>query len=226
MRDRGIPRRTRFGVAVVVVVLHIAVVAALIRAFAPDAAERAVEAVVSTFPVTVTAPPPPPSPPAIPDQPAAGAAGAAGRKAVPRAVAAPDPRIALAVQPAPAAASTGSADQSGAANTGSGTGAGGTGNGLGGALARPPEKIAGTIAERDYDKVGRALRLGSAVIIAITVSAEGRPTACRVVRASPDPAADALTCRLALERFRFRPASDAQGRPVAAIYGWQQRWFR
>jgi protein TonB len=34
-----------------------------------------------------------------------------------------------------------------------------------------------------------------------------------------------ITCRLAEERFRFRPSLDNQGNPVEAMYGWRQRWF-
>jgi len=230
--DLSAPPRTKVGVFVAVAALHVVAVLALIRAFAPQLAEQAVEAVVSTFTVTITAPPPPPEP-ARQDQ-AAGASGAEGKKAVARAAEAPPPKVPLAPSPAPRAASTGDANTSGAAQTGAGTGAGGTGNGTGsgtggngagGGLTRKAEKIAGTIAEKDYDKAGRAVRLGNAVVIAISVSAEGRPTGCRVARPSPDPTADALTCRLAVERFRFRPATDAQGNPVASVYGWQQRWF-
>lgn len=228
--DLSAPRRTRVGVFLFVALLHVLAVLALIRAFAPQLAHDAVEAVVSTFSVTVTTPPPEP---ARQDK-AAGGAGAAGRQAIPRPENAPPPKIAIAPRPAPKAASTGGAETSGAMNAGAGTGAGGTGTGTGsgsggsgqgGGLTRKAEKIAGSIAEKDYDKANRAIRLGQSVVIAINVNAEGQPTGCHVVRASPDPAADALTCRLAVERFRFRPATDAQGNPVASIFGWQQRWF-
>lgn len=228
--DLSAPPRTRVAVFVGVAVLHGVAVLALIRAFAPGAMTAAVDKVLATFTVTITAPPP--EPPTAPEP--AGAAGEAGRKAVARAEAAPVPKVSLAPRPAPRAASTGDAPVSGAAAAGSGSGAGGSGpgtgsgaggNGSGGGQARPAEKTAGAIVEKDYDKAGRALRLGHAVAIAIDVSAEGRPTGCRVVRASPDPAADAVTCRLAVDRFRFRPARDAAGNPVASVYGWQQRWF-
>lgn len=228
--DLSAPRRTRIGVFLLVALLHVAAVLVLIRAFAPQLAHEAVEAVVSTFSVTVTTPPPEP---ARQDK-AAGGAGAAGKQALARPESAPRPRIPVAAHPAPQAASSGAADTSGAKESGTGTGAGGVGSGTGsgaggsgqgGGLARKAEKIAGDIAEKDYDKANRALRLGQSVIIAINVNAEGRPTGCRVVRAGPDPAADALTCRLAVERFRFHPATDAQGNPVPSIFGWQQRWF-
>jgi protein TonB len=192
--------------------------------------------VVSTFAVTVTAPEPSPSPaPAQPAAPeAAGAAGAAGNKARPREVAAPRPRITLARPPAPPAPGPGMADRAGAASgagtgaggTGTGPGAGGTGTGTGGGGGTPLAKIAGDISSaRDYPIASRELRLGDHVDIWLTVGTDGRPSACRVVRASRDAAANAITCRLAMERFRFRPALDASGAPIPATYGWRQRWF-
>ncbi len=59
----------------------------------------------------------------------------------------------------------------------------------------------------------------------MTVGVDGRARDCRVVRPSPDAQADAIVCRLALERFVFRPAIDTQGNPVPATYGWRQDWF-
>lgn len=228
--DLSAPRRTRVGVFLFVALLHVLIVLALIRAFAPQLAHEAVQAVVSTFSVTVTTPP---AEPARQDK-AAGGAGPAGRQAIARPENAPPPRVPLAPRPVPQAANSGAADTSGAKDAGMGTGAGGSGSGTGsgaggsgqgGGLTRKAEKIAGDIAEKDYNKANRAIRLGQSVVIAIHVNADGRPSTCHVLRASPDPEADALTCRLAVERFRFRPATDAQGSPVASIFGWQQRWF-
>jgi len=228
----------RFASALAVVLLHIAAAAGLIRAFAPDLARTVVERTLAS--VTVLAPEPTPAPPPAPPTPsgappaASGAQGAAGRRAVPREVLALPPRIPLATAPAPAATSTGSANQAGATDSGSGTEAGGSGNGTGsggegqgqggggGRLA----KIAGDISSaKDYPIASRDLRIGDHVTIWLSVGPDGRPAGCRIVRASRDPAADATTCRLAQQRFRFRPATDANGRPVSGTYAWTQRWF-
>jgi len=50
--------------------------------------------------------------------------------------------------------------------------------------------------------------------VRITVSAEGRPLDCVPVATSGSPEMDATVCRVALARGRFRPALDANGRPV------------
>lgn len=231
--DLTAPPRTRLGVVVVVALLHVVVLLGLVRAFAPDFTAQISKTVLSTFSVTVTTPPPAPEPSKQPEP--AGAAAEAGKKAAARDVKAAQPKVELARAPAPKAASTGSANSSGAKDAGTGTGAGGQGagtgsgtggNGPGGGLTRKVEKIAGEInSAKDYPRETRGLRKDDHVIVVITVSAEGTPTACRVHRPSKDAQANAITCALALQRFRFRPATDAQGNPVAATYGWRQRWY-
>ena len=231
--DLSAARGTRVGVIVLVALLHVAALLGLIRAFAPDFTAQVTRTVLSTFSVTVVTPPPAPEPSKEPER--AGAAAEAGKKAVAREVKADKPKVDIAKTPAPKAASTGSANSSGARDAGAGTGAGGQGSGTGsgtggtgtgGGLTRKVEKIAGEInSAKDYPRDTRDLRKDDYVIIAITVSAEGKPTACRIHRPSKDVQANAITCTLALQRFRFKPATDAQGNPVASTYGWRQRWY-
>lgn len=229
------PRRTRIGVAIAVTLMHILVIFALIHGFAPDIPGRALRQVAEALTVTAITPSPPPEPAPKDTQPA-GAAGEAGRKAVPKEVATPKPKVVLAeTMPVPAASSTGSADTSGARDVGQGTGAGGQGSGTGSGSGGPGQgsggaakavKVAGDInSARDYPRATRDLRIGSEVIIALTVGTDGRVRDCRVFRPSRDPEADRITCRLATDRFRFRPATDAGGNPVNSVYHWRQWWF-
>lgn len=232
-------RRPRWGVVLGVVVLHVALVLALVRAFAPELGARVADRVLGTVTVTVTTPPPPPSPRASPEAHAAeraGAAAAAGRRAEAQPVAAPSPRIVIATPPAAPIAGQGRDNSAGARDAGTGTGAGGQGSGTGsgaggtgrggGGGAAKAVKIAGDInSARDYPKATREQRLGDYVIVALTVGTDGRVKGCRVHRASRDPQSDQITCRLATDRFRFRPATDAAGDPIESVYGWQQRWF-
>lgn len=235
--DLSSPRPVRVGAFVAVAVLHLLAIGMLIRAFAPDFTSKAVDAVLTTFTVTVkTVEPSPPPPPAPKGGAAQGAAGAAGKRAVPREVAAPKPKVAIPrPQVAPPVAGTGAANTAGARDAGAGTGAGGqgegtgsggAGNGQGAGGGTRPVKIAGDInSARDYPIATRDLRIGASVVIWLTVGTDGKPSACKVARPSKDAEANAITCRLALERFRFRPATDANGQPVVSTYGWQQRWF-
>lgn len=221
---------------VLVTMLHVAALAGLARAFAPSFTADVIAGASSLVSVTITAPPDPETttPPADPE-PNAGTAGEEGREATPREAAAPQAPLPRS-RPAPRVSSTGAENVSGAQETGQGTGAGGDGAGPGsggagsgrGGGARPLELISGSIDNaRDYPTPpgGRQVRRGHDVVIELTVGTDGRVTACRVTDPSPDPQADAITCRLATERFVFRPRLDAQGEPTVGIYRWRQRWF-
>lgn len=231
------PRRTRLGVVLLVGALHAAALFALLRAFVPDISLPVSERLTSVF--TVEEPEPPPEPPPPPSRPKqaepAGAAAPAGKRATPREAAAPRPKIVLAPpRPAPPVAGQGDENAAGARDAGIGTGGGGQGAGTGsgaggtgqGGGAARAVKIAGEISSaRDYPAGSRQIRLGDHVILALTVGADGRVKGCRIHRPSRDPDADRITCRLATERFRFRPATDAAGRAVESIYGWRQQWY-
>jgi len=233
--DLSTPRSLRLAVAVFIVLMHIAVILGLVRAFAPDFTASVVRNVSSVLTVTVTTATPTPEPSqtkAAAKQ--SGAAGQAGKKARPKEVAAPKPKIAISKVPAPQASSTGTEIRSGAseagegtgaAGQGAGTGAGGSGSGQGGGGSKA-QKISGDInSARDYPREGRDLRIGDHVIIVLTVGTDGRARNCRVRRPSRDAKADSITCELAKKRFRFRPATNASGQPVESFYGWKQRWF-
>lgn len=227
--SQALSRRARAGVLAVLVVVHGLILAGLIVAFAgplvftaPNRGDAPIRAITLDQPR-----------PADPGKTPSGAAGAAGRRAEADQVIAAPARIETAAPVAPIVAGTGSAAQSGAAAAGEGTGgaasgngpgSGGAGNGSGGGTR--PEKIAGTLAEADYPKAGRARRIGTAVILILTVGTDGRVRACRVHQPSGDPEADAVTCKLAIERFRFNPARDGAGNPVEDEFGWQQRFFQ
>ena len=231
--DLTAPRRMKLGVVVLVAGLHVLAVLALVRAFAPDFTAMVAHEVVAAFTVEVSSPPPSPAPAPEPREPEqSGKAAPPGKKAVPKEVAAPKPEIRISEIKAPEVAATGddvtsgARDQgegTGASGQGLGTGAGGSGQGAGGGQA---VKIAGEInSARDYPRESRDLRIGDYVIVVLRVGTDGRVKTCRVHRPSRDPEANRITCQLAIERFRFRPATDANGNPVESDFGWKQRWF-
>lgn len=228
-------RRPHWGTLTFVVLLHLAALAGLVRVFAPDFATAAIDKAASLVTVTVTMTAPPERAPEPLPSPESNAEGAEGREAVPREVTAP-PAPLPRPSSAPRAPSSGSQDSAGAGEQGQGDGAGGAGVGPGsvgsgegrGGLARPLELISGTIDNaRDYPVPpgGRRVRRGHDVVIELTVGPDGRVRGCRVTDPSPDAEADAITCRLATERFTFRPRLNAAGEPVTGLFRWQQRWF-
>lgn len=230
-------RQLRWRLVVLIVLAHGIALYGLTRVFAPDAVAAVERSVLSTFNVTIAAPPPPsPAAEPVPDE---GAAGEQGRRAVPKPVTAPTPKVPVATpRPIPRASSSGMANSSGARDDGEGTGAAGSGlgtgsgrggSGQGGVAITKPVKIAGDINSASDFPVppgGRQARFGTSVTVYMTVGIDGRASACRVARPSPDREADAIVCRLAEQRFRFRPATDANGDPVPATYGWRQEWFQ
>ena len=222
------PRASRPLAAALTATVLAGVLAALVYGFAPDLPARMARAAFTAIAFDAPKPPPATKPQAKAE---AGARGAAGRKAVAAPVNAAA-RVPVKPLVAPTTSASGSAMQSGAqaAGAGAGTAGGGmgTGSGAGGSGAgagRKAEKVAGDIADADYPKAGRAMRLGHSVTVVLSVDADGRVSACRVHSPGPDPEADAITCRLAQQRFRFRPATDAAGNPVASQFGWRQSWF-
>lgn len=235
-------RRPRWGAAGAVLLIHLVLVAGLIRAFTPDIAAEAVRAVTQAFTVSVeppSAPDPKPSPTIAPRRAAPkeeGAAGAPAPKAAAREVAAPRAPVVARPTQAPQVAGKGEENASGASGQGDGTGAsgiakgagaGGAGTGAGGGgTGKPTVKIAGEInSARDYPRASRELRIGASVVIDLSVGADGRVKGCRVVQPSPDSQADGITCTLATKRFRFDPALGPRGTPIEAVYRWRQRWF-
>lgn len=187
-------------------------------------------------------PPPPPAKPAKPSvekktrkakpKDPEGAASPANLKNTPTQIMAPPPEIRLPVPPpipvAPAPGQ-GSAMAAGAATVpGPGTGAGGFGNGLGsgrfgngtgggGGGGRPTRArwLSGGIRDTDYPDGPYRRRVGGTVHLRFTVAPTGRVSDCVVTRSSGSRELDSVTCRLIMARFRYRPARDAEGRPIA-----------
>lgn len=119
------------------------------------------------------------------------------------------------------AASNGASDLpgpgQGAGGLGNGNGGGGNGgDGEGGGAVVGPHQIRGKLSFSDLPDglltPGEERRVG----VRYTVEPDGTVSGCRADEPSGLPQLDALACRLIEQRFRFRPARNAQGRPVRA----------
>lgn len=188
----------------------------------------------------LTPPAPPPErvvPPPVRSAKPAGRAAPPNLRARPKEITAPPPIV---VPPTPPvilaapipdfgpAASSGASDRpgpgTGAGGEGNGRGAGGSGDGQGGGREIPLRRTRGDIRDSDYPDRLREAGVTGVVGLRFTVGANGRVSACAVTRSSGVPELDALTCRLILKRFRYRPTIDANGRAVADVVTGEQGW--
>ena len=169
-----------------------------------------------------------------------GAASPRNLRDTPKPVAAPPPVIVLPVPPPIAAApiageglkaAAGAADLpgpgTGSGGLGSGTGSGSAGNGPGGGgggRAIPARWIRGSIDDSDYPRGAVEARASGIVYLRFTVAPSGRVSDCAVTRSSGRADLDSTTCRLIVQRFRYRPARDASGKPVPYVIRGEQDW--
>lgn len=228
----GVSPRTRWLTVAGVAALHLAAIAALIVGLGVDTVVTSVKS-VAAFDVPIPPPPPPqPEAPAVEPQ---GRAAPPAPKATPRPEPPIPPPVVIKPKPAPSIPAAGTADRSGARAAGTGTGgggqgigmgSGGSGSGAGGGLARGPEYLSGELRSKDFPRSGAGERDGKFIIVRFTVGTDGRVSRCRVLQSSGSAEADAITCRLIEKRFRYRPALDAQGKPVPRETGWKQWWWR
>lgn len=109
----------------------------------------------------------------------------------------------------------------GAAGAGMGAGRGGAGSGEGKGIGdgrgfTSARQIRGRFRNSDFpDTVRGAGRLKIGVRYAIGPS--GRVDTCQVIESSGYPQVDAMTCRVIVDRYRFKPARDEQGFPVTEV---------
>lgn len=126
------------------------------------------------------------------------------------------------------APSAGSADIPGpgygAGGWGNGRGSGGSGDGDGGGGWVAPRQIKGRIKDSDYPRNAGEEGVGGTVGVRFQVEADGRVSGCDVTRSSGVKVLDDTTCRLIVERFRFRPSLDPYGRPVPATIVQNHIW--
>jgi protein TonB len=193
------------------------------------------EAAGALISIVITPPPPPPTPP--PDEKEQGAAAPPSRgadkapspKPPPRPLATPTPATAAVDPGSQAGSGFGTAPGSGAGTggEGNGSGAGTGGNGRGSGIVSPPQQVAGALTNADYRAARAPQGASGTVRVSFRVRSDGAADQCRVLAPSGVPAFDEATCRLIQQRFRFRPATGADGRPidwtVRTDYTWSPR---
>jgi protein TonB len=144
--------------------------------------------------------------------------------AVPPMILLPQPIIAAPVADAGLEANSGAADLpgTGIGAGGRGDGRGGGGDGTGGTA---PRHLRGSLRNSDYPRAASEAGAGGTVGVRYRVGVDGRVSQCLVTRSSGNDALDAATCSLIERRFRFAPARDEAGRPVASTIVENHSWF-
>ena len=190
-------------------------------------------------------PPPPPVEKSIPaevrTEAPEGAAAPPSLKAQPSPIIAPPPKVRLDIPPPVAAVpeptpvptgtdtsagvSTVDGTGTGTGGEGQGTGSGGQGSGSGGGGGgRPAARVRGGFTPRDYTRIVGPRLLQGTVHVRYTVEADGYVSDCSVTKSSGHFLLDRATCEIIEDRFRYRPALDAAGRPVASTKNTSFSW--
>ena len=165
-----------------------------------------------------------------------GAAAPPNLRSKPTEIVAPVPEVVLPVPPVVVTAPVAATDvqpTAGAADVaGPGTGAGGEGDGFGaggegdgdGAGDVPPRRIGGRIRDADYPLDAGEQGISGTVGVRFVVDEQGRVPRCQITRSSGSRLLDDTTCRLIVQRYRFRPGHDARGRPFASTIVENETW--
>ncbi|MBA3678354.1 MAG: energy transducer TonB [Sphingosinicella sp.] len=187
-------------------------------------------------------PPTPPPEPILPERTKTdeeeGAAAPPNLRARPTPVVAPPTpipvRSKIVASPAPspvdgpdasAGASARPGPGTGAGGVGTGTGSGGAGTGSGSGGGSEARRVRGALSfERDYPRAARAIRAEGRVFVRIGIAADGRVSGCTITRSSGNGDLDRTTCRLIVQRFRYAPARDQSGQPIAATESTSFDW--
>ena len=231
-RRRTTRPRERVTALVAVVLVQLAIGFVLLSGLRVDV-RRPGEFVQQLVNVTLAKPPPPPTPVVIRPAKRAELRDTPAPKAKPDKLGASPgpapthapPSVAPVVAVKPSAAPSGGGTGTGPAlGSGAGGGAGGSGYGGGGG-GTDLEQIAGEITRRDYPRRLADAGIGGMVGISFRVEPTGFVSRCTVTRSSGVPELDALTCRLIVQRFRYRPSTDRYGRPIPDTVDGEHEWI-
>jgi protein TonB len=112
----------------------------------------------------------------------------------------------------------------GGTGTGTGSGSGGTGPGGGGeGAAYPPQLLTPTLRGRDFPRqLLDDWPRGAQIFMRLRIDARGSVIQCIVDRGTGNPAIDSTVCSTVQARFRYRPAANRFGAPVAGWAGYRQ----
>src|SRR4051812_1136936 len=92
------------------------------------------------------------------------------------------------------------------------------------ARAQGEQALPTLFSDQDYPSAALRNNEQGPVGFRLSIDAQGRPSGCSVTSSSGSPTLDSTTCRLLLERARFRPALDRQGHATSDEYNGRIVW--
>jgi protein TonB len=89
-------------------------------------------------------------------------------------------------------------------------------------VAQRATQRGGSISDEDYPSSSIRNEEAGTSVATFTIGSDGKVTACNASGASPT--LDAETCKLIIRRFRFKPALDTSGQPIAETKSQRVTW--
>jgi TonB family protein len=81
-----------------------------------------------------------------------------------------------------------------------------------------------SLGDADYPKRARKEKREGDTAVRVTIDVTGKPSECKIVQSSNSNDLDLAACKLMIERARFRPATDPNGKPVESEFQQRVRW--
>ncbi len=89
-------------------------------------------------------------------------------------------------------------------------------------VAQRATQRGGSISDEDYPSSSIRNEEAGTSVATFTIGTDGRVASCNASGASPT--LDAETCKLIIRRFRFKPALDTSGQPIAETKSQRVTW--
>lgn len=90
--------------------------------------------------------------------------------------------------------------------------------------AVPSSSPGAWVTSNDYPTLALRDNVEGVVRFLLTIGSDGVPTKCEIMQSSGSAMLDSQTCTLLQLRARFRPASNARGKPTEGTYSSSVNW--
>lgn len=92
------------------------------------------------------------------------------------------------------------------------------------AMPHGPQLITGSIDHHDYPREALIRGIQGRVEMLLMIDESGLVSSCTIRQSSGYMLLDETSCQIASTRYRFEPARNAEGQPMAAQIRWPVEW--